>query len=198
MQESSDLTREERKPLVIPLAMVEMIERLDLEEKRALANLLDWDALRQLREDAVPQARRVGDPRIYVGTTASGLGLELPLEYVPLFLRALLSLLSVQHVEILVQNGQGTEETRCTRADLEDWLTRHPEAWQEDAMMVELGPHTLVSGGGGCLSLTLENAPSTTRQEIARIALQLCGYDHTFKRDRFSAIVWNDQLEVVE
>ncbi len=198
MQESGDLARGEHKSLVIPLALVEMIERLSLEEKYTLANLLDWDALQQLREEAVAQTRRVGDPRIYVGTTESGLSLELALECVPAFLNALPSLLSVQHVEILVQNGQGTNEYYCTAADLKDWLAHHPKAWRESAMMIELGLHTLVSGGGGCLSLTLENVSPATRREIAQMALQLCGYDHTFKQDRFSAIVWENQLEVTE
>jgi hypothetical protein len=183
---------------VVPLALAELIGRLSLEEKRALVNLLDWDALRHLREEAVAQARWVGDPRIYVGTTASGLGLELPVECIPLFLSELPFLLSIRRVEILVQNSQRVEEYRCAAADLEDWLARHPQAWQEEAMMIELGPHTLVSGGGGCLSLTLENVSLAIRQKIAQRALQVCGYDHTFKQDHFSAIVWNDHLEVNE
>jgi hypothetical protein len=198
MRESGDLKKEEWRPLVIPLALAELIERLSLEEKRILVDLLDWDILQQLREEAISQTRQVGDPRIYVGTTESGLSLELPLEYVLAFLSALPSLLSVQHVEILVQNSQETEEYRCAAADLKNWLTRHPEAWQEKAMMIELGPHTLISGGGGCLSLALENVPSAVRQEIAQMMLQLCGYDHTFTRDHFSAIVWENQLEVTE
>lgn len=198
MQESGNLKQGGQKSSIIPLALVEIIERLSLEEKYTLVNLLDWDALQQLREQAIARTRRAGDPRIYIGATESGLSLELPLECVPAFLNALLSLLSVQHVEILVQNGQGAKEYRCAAADLKDWLTHHPEAWRESAMMIELGLHTLVSGGGGCLSLTLENVSPVTRREIAQMALQLCGYDHTFKRDRFSAIVWEDQLEVTE
>lgn len=198
MQESDELMRGGQKPSVIPLALVEMIDRLDIEEKRTLVSLLDWDTLLPLRDKAVSPIRRVGDPRIYVGATESGLGLELPIEYVPAFLSMLLPFLSIQHVEILVQNSQGSEEYSCTAADLEDWLTYHPKAWQEKAMIIELGPHTLVSGGGGCLSLTLENVPLVIHREIAQRTLQLCGYDHTFKRDRFAAIVWNDQLEVIE
>lgn len=77
-------------------------------------------------------------------------------------------------------------------------MDRHPEAWQEEAMMIDLGAHTLVSAGGGCLSLTLEGVPSVTRREIARKALQFCGYDHVFGRDQFAAIVWDDQLQVTE
>ena len=198
MLESSIATQGEQKPLVIPLPVVEMVGRLSLEEKRALVSFLDWNTLLPLREEPIAQTRLVGDPRIYVGTTASGLGLELPLEHVPAFLSALPFLLSVQHVEILVQNGQGTQEYRCTVADLKDWLAHHPQVWQERAMMIEMGPHTLTSGGGGCLSLALDNVPLAIRQEIAQMALQLGGYDHTFKRDRFSAIVWEDQLEVTE
>lgn len=183
---------------VIPLALVEMIERLDIEEKRILANLLDWNMLQQLREESHVHPGRVGDPRIYVGTTESGLDLELPIEYVPDFLIALSSIFSPQHVEILIQNGQGIEEYRCATADLEEWLAHHSEVWQEGAMMIELGSHTLVSGGGGCMSLALEDMPPAIHRQIAQMVLQLCGYDYTFSGDHFSAIVWEDQLEVTE
>jgi len=196
MQTGQDLTQVEQESSIVPLALVEMIERLSLKEKYTLVSLLDWDTLLQLRGESIAQTRRVGDPRIYVGTTASGLSLELPLEHVPAFLSALPSLLAVQHVEILVQNGQGTREYHCAAVDLEDWLAHHPEAWQESATMIELGPHTLVSGGGGCLSLALTNAPPITCREIAQMTLQLCGHEHTFEQDHFSAIVWQDQLEV--
>ncbi len=65
-------------------------------------------------------------------------------------------------------------------------------------MMVELGPHTLVSGGGGCLALVLKDVPLAIHRQVAQMALRLCGYDYTFSGDRFSATVWEDQLEVTE
>jgi len=182
----------------IPLALAELIDRLSTEEKRELVQVLNWQELQELRLEEISQgkANRVGDPKVYVATTKSGLSLELPLACVPAFVGALPSLLSAQDVEIFVQNGEGSEETHCAASDLETWLSRHTGAWQEGTMMIELGPHTLISGGGGCLSLALENVPPAVRKEIAHKALKLCGYDHVFKQDHFSAIVWDDQLEV--
>jgi len=177
-----------------------LIDRLSLEEKRELVRVLDWKELQGLRAEEISRGkgRRIGDPRIYVATTKSGLSLELPLECVPAFMCALPSLLSIQDMEIFIQNGNGSEETRCAASDLEAWLSRHTEAWQEGTIMIELGPHTLISGGGGCLSLDLENVSPAVRKEIAHKALKLCSYDHVFKQDHFSAIVWDDQLEVSE
>ena len=178
----------------IPLALAQLVERLTLEEKREFALALDWQELQRLRTEARrgKEERRIGDPRIYVGTTAGGLSMELP------FISSLLRAFSIKQVDIFVQDGQGSEEYHCTADELEDWLTDHPEAWPEGAIMIELGPHTLTSGGGGCLSLTLEDVPPITIKEIAQRALQLCGYNYEFQKERFSAIVWEDRLVVRE
>ncbi len=184
----------------IPLALVQLVERLTPEEKRELALALDWEELQRLRTEAMGREgeRRIGDPRIYVGTTAGGLSLELPLTCVAPFISSLPRVFSVKQVDIFVQDSQGSEEYNCAADELEGWLTNHPDAWQEGAIMVELGPHTLTSGGGGCLSLALENVSPITVKEIAQRALQLCGYSYEFQKGRFSAIVWEDQLEVKE
>lgn len=182
----------------IPSALAQLVERLTPEEKREFALTLDWEGLQRLRTQAMgrKEERRVGDPRIYVGTTAGGLSLELPLTCVAPFLSSLPRVFSVQQVSIFVQDSQGSEEYHCAADELEGWLTNHPEAWQEEAIMIELGPHTLTSGGGGCLSLALEDVSPITVKEIAQRALQLCGYSYEFQKERFSAIVWDDQIEV--
>ena len=184
----------------IPLALVQLVERLTPEEKRELVLALDWEELQRLRTEAMSREgdRRIGDPRIYVGTTAGGLSLELPLTCVAPFISSLPRVFSIKQVDIFVQDSQGSEEYNCAADELEGWLTNHPEAWQEGAIMIELGPHTLTSGGGGCLSLALEDVSPITVKEIAQRALQLCGYSYEFQKGRFSAIVWEDQLEVKE
>jgi len=184
----------------IPLALVQLVERLTPEEKRELVLALDWEELQRLRTEAMSREgeRRIGDPRIYVGTTAGGLSLELPLTCAAPFISSLPRVFSVKQVDIFVQDSQGSEEYNCAADELEGWLTNHPDAWQEGAIMVELGPHTLTSGGGGCLSLALEDVSPITVKEIAQRALQLCGYSYEFQKERFSAIVWEDRLEVRE
>ncbi|MFQ6057987.1 MAG: hypothetical protein ACE5MB_03780 [Anaerolineae bacterium] len=187
-------------PSAIPLALVQLIKRLTPEEKREFAMALDWEELQRLRVETTGQKRerRVGDPRIYVGTTASGLSLELPLKCVLPFVSSLPHILAVEQVDIFVQDSQGSKEHSCAADELEGWLASHPNAWQEGAIMIELGPHTLISGGGGCLSLALEDVPPVTLKEIAHRALKLCGYNYEFQKERFSAIVWENRLEVTE
>ena len=181
-------------PSTTAAALAELIDRLTIEEKRKLAKVIDWNELQRLRKSE----RRIGDPKVYVGTTRDGLSLELPLECVRPFIQALPASLSVESVEIFAQDGNGSREYSLAASELETWLGSHANVLQEGSIMIEFGPHTLTSGGGGCLSLALDNASRYTLQEIAREALTLCGFNHEFKGDEFSALVWKDQLEVNE
>jgi len=181
-------------PLTTATSLAELIGRLSIEEKRELAKIIDWNDLQRLRNSE----RRIGEPKVYVGTTKNGLSLELPVECVRPFIQALPASLSVESVEIFAQDGNGSREYSLAASELEAWLESHANVLWEGSLMIEFGPHTLTSGGGGCLSLALENASSSMLQKIAREALKLCGFDHKFKWDTFSALVWEDQLEVNE
>jgi hypothetical protein len=180
--------------------LAQLLERLTVEEKREFARLINWEDLRRLSVEttATPGERPVGDPKIYVGTTEDGLSVELPVEHVLVFVAMLPRILSVEEVEVFIQDGKGSKECHCEAADLESWLKDHVGALHEGSVMIEFGPHTLITGGGGCLSLALEDASASTLQEIAGQVLALCGFHHEFKGDSFSAIVWEDQLEVTE
>ncbi len=146
-----------------------------------------------------------------MGTTASGLSLELPLTCVVPFISFLPRVFSVQQVNILVQDSQGSEEYHCAADELEGWLTNHPDAWQEGAIMVELGPHTLTSGGGGCLSLALEDYPltdifpeligrETDNRTLARAhnclgdIMRVCNHDYVLARAQYAQSLryWRD------
>jgi hypothetical protein len=181
-------------PSTTATALAELIGRLTVEEKRKLAKVIDWDELQRLRKGE----RHIGNPRIYVGTTGNGLSLELPLECVPPFIRALPASLSVESVEIFVQDGNGSKEYSLAASELGSWMASHAHVLQEGSIMIEFGSHTLTSGGGGCLSLALDKASRYTLRKIGREALAICGFDHKFKGDEFSALVWEDQLEVSE
>ena len=184
----------------VALGLAELLERLTLEEKREFARLINWEEFQRLTVEttSVLQERPFGDPKVYVGTTESGLSIDLPVEHVLAFIARLPRLLSTKEVQILVQDGQGSEECSCAAADLEKWLKGHLRALQEGSVMIEFGPHSLITGGGGCLSLALEDTPAATLREIAKQALALCGFHHEFKGGRFFAVVWGDQLEVTE
>lgn len=129
--------RRTAEPSVIPLALAQLIERMTPEEKREFAMALDWEELQRLRVEAIGQKRerRVGDPQIYVGTTASGLSLELPLDCVLPFMSSLPHTLAIEQVDIFVQDGQGSKEYSCAADELEGWLISHPDAWREGAIL---------------------------------------------------------------
>jgi len=194
MSRQSRVTSPPTTPSMSVAALAELIGRLTVEEKRKLATVVDWDEFQWLRKSE----RRIGDPKVYVGTTRDGLSLELPLECVCPFIQTLPASLSVKNVEIFAQDGNGSTEYSLAASELEAWLGSHANALQAGLIMIEFGPHTLISGGEGCLSLALENVSSSTLREIGRKALTLCGFDHKFKGDKFSALVWKDQLEVSE
>jgi len=180
----------------IAVALTELLDRLTIEEKREFARLIDWGEFQRLRLEAAASARRVGDPKVYVGSTPDGLSLELPVENVPAFLSFLPDILAANAVAIFVQDGDGSQEWQGPADELAGWLEAHPTAWCDDSLMIEFGPHTLISGGGGCLSLALTD--SSIRRAIAEQALAICGFRHTFVGEHFSAIVWEDRLEVHE
>ncbi|MFQ6040890.1 MAG: hypothetical protein ACE5PV_08545 [Candidatus Poribacteria bacterium] len=114
------------------------------------------------------------------------------------FINYLPKVLTIDEIEIFILDSQGSKEYRCATSDLKNFLEEHLEALSEGSIMIEFGPHTLISGGGGCLSLALNNIPKATVKEIAREALKICGFEYQFKKEQFSAIVWKDQLEVRE
>ncbi|MFQ5865996.1 MAG: hypothetical protein ACE5IW_12280 [bacterium] len=74
--------------LVLPKAIVEMINRMTQEEKRELSRLLNLQELEQLKEaKSSVNGRRQGDPRLYLGTTPKGLNLEIPREYAKILMK---------------------------------------------------------------------------------------------------------------
>jgi len=171
-------------------ALAELVLRLTEEQRAEFA-----DALRGLRLES---HRHVGEPKVYVATTSDGLALELPEACVTPFLERVASLFAGPVIEVyLRRNGRG-EEHRISREDFAEFLNANQDVLQEGSLMVEFENATLVSGGGGCMLLTLEGPVLDRRSQIAREALQVCGFDHEFVGDRFTAVVWNDELEVSE
>ncbi|MBC8493026.1 MAG: hypothetical protein H8D43_04495, partial [Chloroflexi bacterium] len=117
-------------------ALAELIGRLTVEEKRKLAAVVDWDEFQWLRKSE----RRIGNPKVYVGTTKDGLSLELPLECVRPFIQTLPASLSVESVEIFAQDGSGSREYSLAASELEAWLRSHANVLQEGSIMIEFGP----------------------------------------------------------
>jgi hypothetical protein len=195
-----------RTPPGIGQALAELVKRLTPEEKQELAHSLSWEDLEALRHPgphpgstggtAAHSPRRVGEPRVYVSTTSDGLALELPVECVGAFVKRLPAILSVSSVEVyLRRNGQG-EEQQVGSEEFADFLDAYRDVLVEGSLMLELGDATLVSGGGGCLLLTLEGTSRAVRRQLAKEALRACGFDYELVGDHFTATVWDDSLEV--
>ena len=178
-------------------ALTEMLGRLTPEEKKEFARLVDLDELIQLKA-AVPQERRIGDPKVYVGTTPSGLSLELPVEHAIEFVRWLADILAPQRIEIFTSENGGSKEYSCSTDEFSEFLKTHDWPLSENWSMIEFDEVTLVSGGGGCFSLALEGVSKEMIREIAQGALEICGFEHRFLADEFSAVVWDGELEVKE
>jgi hypothetical protein len=177
-------------------ALKEILGRLTPEEKKEFARLVDLDELMQLKA-AVSQKRRIGDPKVYVGTTPSGLSLELPVEHAIEFVRWLADVLTPQRIEIFTSANGGSREYSCSTGEFSEFLRTH-QSLSENWSMIEFDEVTLVSGGGGCFSLALEGVSKKVIREIAQGALELCGFEHRFSADEFSAVVWDGELEVKE
>jgi hypothetical protein len=177
--------------------MMEMLGRLTPEEKIEFARLVDLDELMRLKV-TVSQERRVGDPKVYVGTTPSGLSLELPVEHALEFVRWLADILAPQRIEIFASENGRSKEYSCSMGEFSEFLSTHDQPLSEDWSMIEFDEVTLISGGGGCFSLALEGVSRERVREIAQGALQVCGFEYRFSADEFSAVVWNGELEVKE
>ena len=137
-----------------------------------------------------------GDPRVYVGAISDGLAFELPVSYVAAFVKRLPGILSVSSIEVYVRrNGRG-EEHQVSTQEFAGFLDAHQDLLLAGSLMIELEGATLVSGGGGCMLLTLEGISGEMRRRLATEALRACGIEHQFKGDHFTAIVWDDELEV--
>lgn len=204
IQRGKDITSEPG----IGRVLAELVQRLTREEKREFVRWLSWEELETLRREGVvprptedtdaPPARGVGEPRIYVGTTADGLALELPQECVVAFVKRLPSILSVSSIEVYLRRDGGGEEHQVSAGDWVRFLEAHQDVLLEGSLMMELGNATLVSGGGGCMLLTLEGIAGDVRRRLATEALRVCGFEYEFVGDTFTATVWDDELEVTE
>jgi hypothetical protein len=178
-------------------ALAEMLGHLTPKEKKEFARLVDLDELIQLKM-ALPRERRIGDPKVYVGTTPSGLSLELPVEHAIEFIRWLADMLVPQRIEIFTSENGGSKEYSVSMDEFSKFLSAHDQSLSEKWSMIEFDEVTLVSGGGGCFSLSLEGVSREMIREIAQGALEICGFEHRFSADEFSAVSWDGELEAKE
>jgi len=176
-------------------AMAEIWRRLKWEEKREFVRLVDWGELERARQESSQSQH--WDPRIYVGTTPAGLSFELLSEHVIDFVCTLSNVLSPREINAFVQDDEGYRE--YDRLDsIKTFLQEHRDTLHKDYVMIEFDDSTLVSAGDGCLSLALEGSHRQAVRIIATRFLKVCGYEHEFRQEHFSVVMWKDTLEVKE
>ncbi|MEW6095429.1 MAG: hypothetical protein AB1567_02725 [bacterium] len=190
-------TNRKDKRFKIELALAEIVNRLTTQEKETFLQAVNWDELRQLREK-VGEKRRYGDPKLYVGTTYNGLSCELPEDKVIDCLSILPEIFSSKEIEISVWNDEERIETSCTSDKFINLLKKYEHFLIEGCTMIECDVFTLISGGGGCISITIERISNKLIKKVAENFLAICGFKQKFSKDKFSAILWNDKLEVEE
>ncbi len=185
-------------PSLMAAELREMFNRLTDEEKREFIKIFDWNEIEQIRsEDRLGEKDRIcGDPKIYIGTTASGLGFDIPEDKVAGFLQIICECLLPTKVEIFAQLEEGSQELLCSNDEFLNIIGSRTDFFLKNSVMIEFDGHSLITGGGGCFSLELLDPPSKLKRDIAEKVLGLCGFDYRFKMDDFSAVVWEGKLEV--
>ena len=185
-------------PSRMAAAFREIFNRLTDKEKREFIRIFDWNEIEEIEsKDRLGREDRIcGDPKIYIGTTPSGLSFEIPDDKVAGFLQIICQSLLHTKVEIFAQLEEGTQEIACSNDEFLNLINNQTELFLNNSVMIEFDGHSLITGGGGCFSLELLDAPSKLKRDVAEKILNLCGFGYRFKMDEFSAVVWEDKLEV--
>lgn len=191
--------RKEDLGSVMALAFSEILRRMSIEEKKVFAQAVDLTELEELKTAGMPaEEKRFGDPTLYVGTTSSGLSLELPVDKLIRCVENLPVFLPSNRIKLFIHRNGDWAEFSCSESDFPDLLREHSQAIIEEGMMIDFDDSSLISGGGGCLSLDLKKPSPEITRKIAERFLEICGFKHRFRKDEFSAVVWEDVLEVTE
>ncbi len=171
-----------------------------MRRKGEFITTLDWSEIERIKSKfRLDRKDRIcGDPRIYIGTTPRGLSFEIPEDKVAGFLQIICQSLLPTKVEIFAQLEKDTKEISCSRDEFLNVINNQTELFLKNSVMIEFDSHSLVTGGSGCFSLELLDVPSKLKRSIAEKTLNLCGFDHRFKMDEFSIVVWKDKLEVTD
>lgn len=191
MRENSDSSSK------IARAIIEILDRLSSDEKKHFARIFKWEEFEAIRKELNRvDGRKHGDPEVYVQASPEELNFELPVDKVKDFVRFLSEILHCDRVDVFIRKGKTSQENSYSMNEFRDFLARSEILLAEGYLMIEFGGNTLVSGGGGCMDLELEERNSELVKTIAEKVLEMCGFKHRFSKDRFYAIVWDKELEV--
>ena len=184
-------------PSAIATALIEILKRLTPEEKREFARAFNWDEFESIKKETVASdGRKFGDPKVYVQGSPREVNFEVPEDKLTDLIEFLSETLPYDRVDVFIRQGKRSKETSYTKAEFQNFLTVCGKMLEESYLMIEFGGNTLISGGSGCLDLELEKEDANLVRMIAETFLKICGFAHRFSRNEFSAILWEDELEV--
>jgi len=137
------------------------------------------------------------EPELYVQLGREHISLEVPQRITLKVLGRLAATLRAKKVVMRFDVDGKSKELRCTPAALPKVLRQYEKLIREEAVIIEYGPSTLYSNGGGCLFLET-SAGNEVKKKIAQQVLELCGYSHRVKSNRFTALARSGKLKVIE
>lgn len=175
--------------LSLKARILEVVEELTEEQQRQL-----WGVLQTLRK---ANSRRLeGEPQLYIELDQDSLSFEIPPDRLMAVLCRMAEILRPPRIRMrFAQDGRKTNLSMPPR--LQKVLKENEEVLQEGVVILEFGRDTLYSNGGGCL-LLMTSADDEVKKQIARSALEICGFPHEVSGSRFKALVRRNRLEVLE
>ena len=139
----------------------------------------------------------VKEPEFYVQLGREHISLEVPPKVMLKVIERLATALKAEKITMRFDRNGKSEELHCTPVALPQTLRRYEKLIREEAVIIEYGPSTLYSNGGGCLFLET-SVSNGIKKKIAQQVLELCGYSHRVKSNRFTALVRAGKLKVIE
>lgn len=187
----------------LPTALAELLKRMTPEEQAEFAAQLTWEQIHRLEDlkkqhDARTDVHTNGqEPHIYVSVGPDSISFEAPVEQVIPLIQRIATELETSTVVVRFPDRDSGQVLREPTAELRSVLTEEEESLLRESLIIEIDDSTLYSQGGGCLLLNT-GAPTEKKRAIAEGFLQLCGYSHRVTGDRFTALVRDDELEILE
>lgn len=176
----------------LPFVVAELVKRMSRREQMELFSYFPREDLERWKAATAEPPR---EPEVYVKLNADSVSFEMPEEYIVEVLTKLVDDLNVAHVRIRFDVDDREEECHVSFQDLHRKLTELEDVLEEEAVVFELGPHTLYSNGGGCMLLKMSDDREHAR-EIAEHFLRICGFSHRFEGTQSVALVRDGILEV--
>lgn len=170
-------------------SIIRAVEELTEEQQRQL-----WEVLRALRKGKGRRAE--GEPQLYIELDQDSLSFEIPPDRLMAVLCRMAKILRPPRIRMrFAQHGRKTNFS-MPPPRFQKVLKEHEEVLQEGVVILEFGRETLYSNGGGCLLLKT-SADDGVKKQIARSALEICGFPHQVSSSRFKALARRNRLEVL-